>query len=155
MAQRFRVEPAWGLGGASAGKGTGTGGEAAGGRSLLPARSVEGEAAARQGAGAGHGGATSTVVSTEKWDGAIALRPGMGTLVSTEKWDGAAALAGMAGGERFAKTEPWEQARDGARAMTAGAVSSRTRWALVVIGVLVLGLTALIAAVVVARLAKG
>ncbi|XYH93372.1 serine/threonine-protein kinase [Sorangium sp. So ce1128] len=154
MAQRFRVEPAWGLGGASAGKRTGTGGEAAGKRLPLPAPQVESGAAGTEADGEGAGTAaagvmgTSPLASTQKWEGAVAAGPGEGTLASTEKWDRAtAALAGVAGQERLARTEPWEQARAGAGVMATSAVSARKSWGLV--AVLVLGLVALLAVVVV------
>ncbi|WP_437806574.1 serine/threonine-protein kinase [Sorangium sp. So ce1078] len=156
MAQRFRVEPAWGLGVASAGKETEAGGEAAGERLPLPALQVEGGAAGTkvevQSAGAATAGVpeTCTLASTEKWEGAAAAGPGEGTLASTEKWEGAAAvMAGMAPRERLAKTEPWEEARNGARAVAASAASSRKIWGLVAVGALVLGLVALLAVVVV------
>ncbi|WP_437618441.1 serine/threonine-protein kinase [Sorangium sp. So ce1151] len=145
MAQRFKVEPAWGLGGASAGKGTG--GEAAGERSLLPARSVEGDTATRQGAGsAAQGARASTRVSTETWDGAVASRTGAATLASTEKWTGAAAvMAAMTGGERLATTEPWKSTLAGDGVAATSAAPSRTSWRLVAVVVLVLGLAALLA----------
>ncbi|WP_437949715.1 serine/threonine-protein kinase [Sorangium sp. So ce296] len=177
MAQRFRVEPAWGLGGASAGKGTGTGGDAAGERPRSPALPAEGGAAGVETAGQGAGAAAaaageagkSPLASTERWEGAAAAGPGEGTLASTERWEGAAAagpgegtpastekwhgaaaiMAGAAAGERLARTEPWKEARGGAGAMTARAMSSRKRWGIVVVGVLVLCLVALLAVAVI------
>ncbi|WP_187345669.1 serine/threonine-protein kinase [Sorangium cellulosum] len=156
MAQRFRVEPAWGLSGASAGKGTGTGGDAAGERPRSPALPAEGGAAGVETAGEGAGAAAageagkSPLASTERWEGAAAAGPGEGTLASTEKWHGAAAvLAGTAAGERLARTEPWKEARGGAGVMTARAMSSRKRWGIVVVGVLALCLAALLAVAVV------
>ncbi|WP_437595829.1 serine/threonine-protein kinase [Sorangium sp. So ce590] len=151
MAQRFRVEPAWGLGGASAGKETGTGGEAAGERLPVPALQMEGGGAGVEAEGQGAGAAAAGVLgtSTETWDGAVAARPGEGTLASTEKWRGAAAaMAGMAPRERLARTEPWEQAKVGAGVMAKSAASSRRSWGLVV--VLVLGLVVVLAVLVVA-----
>ncbi|XXX72623.1 serine/threonine-protein kinase [Sorangium sp. So ce134] len=164
MAQRFRVEPAWGLGAASAGrasagKGSETGGEAAGERSPLPAVQVEGRAAGDEAerqdamAAAGSVAGTSTLASTEKWAEAIAVGLGEGALASTEKWD-RAALAGMAGRQPLARTEPWERARAGAGVMVTSAASSRMRWRLLAVLGLVLGLVALLA-VVVAGSARG
>ncbi|WP_441292918.1 serine/threonine-protein kinase [Sorangium sp. KYC3313] len=155
MAQRFRVEPAWGLGAASAGKAPGTGSEAAAGTAPSPALPVEGGAAQTEveaqiapGAAARTTG-TGALVSTEKWDGAAAAGPGAGAPVSTEKWEGAAAvMAGAAAGERLARTEPWEQAKAGASVRATCAALSRTRWGLVV--ALVVGLVALLAVLVVA-----
>ncbi|XXY13167.1 serine/threonine-protein kinase [Sorangium sp. So ce216] len=156
MAQQFRVEPAWGLGRAAAGTETGSAGASAGGRLPSPAPSVEGDAAGiaaeEQGAGsAGQGARASTLVSTEKWDGAVASRTGAATLASTEKWAGAAAvMAAMTGGERLAMTEPWKRtpAGDGVDGVVAtSAAPSRTSWRLVAVVVLVLGLAALLAAV--------
>ncbi|WP_437476566.1 serine/threonine-protein kinase [Sorangium sp. So ce1014] len=148
MAQRFRVEPAWGLGGASAGKEIGTGGEAAAERWPTPAPQVEGGATGTEAAGEGSAAAAGVLgPSTEKWAGAVAAGPGEGTLASTEKWGGAAAaMAGMAPRERLARTEPWEQARAGV--MAKSAASSRTSWGLVV--ALVLGLVVVLAVLVVA-----
>ncbi|WP_437766392.1 protein kinase [Sorangium sp. So ce281] len=154
MAQRFRVEPAWGLGAASAGKGTRSE-DAAAGQPLqgpvLPAaggevaRPAPGEGASVIEAGAG----TSLRVCTERWEGAAAPVTGAGTRVSTERWDGAAAItAAVSGAERLARTEPWDAARAGARSSGARAASPRTRWGLVVLVVLALGVAmALIAAV--------
>ncbi|WP_437751993.1 serine/threonine-protein kinase [Sorangium sp. So ce1389] len=134
MAQRFRVEPAWGLGEVSAGKGTATGGEAAEERLPLPASPVESGAAGTEAGGDGAGAAAAGVMGTSP-------------LASTEKWDRAAAFPGVAGQDRLARTEPWEQARAGAGVMATSAVSARKSWGLV--AVLVLGLVALLAVVVV------
>ncbi|WP_438031663.1 serine/threonine-protein kinase [Sorangium sp. So ce204] len=155
MAQSFRVEPAWELGAASAGTGTRRE-DAAAGQPLrgpvLPAAAggevagpAPGEGASVIEAGAG----TSLLVSTERWEGAAAPVTGAGTRGSTERWDGAAAIAAaVPGAERLARTEPWDAARAGARSSRARAASPRTRWGLVVLVMLALGVAmALIAAV--------
>ncbi|WP_437874559.1 serine/threonine-protein kinase [Sorangium sp. So ce513] len=151
MAQRFKVDPAWGLrelGEPS--EGTGAEDVAAAARLRAPASPVEGErAGGAQGDGpgaSGPGAATSVLVSTERWDGAAALSTAAGTLATTEAWAGAAAVVGATPArERLTTTEPWEQARAGV--MAPRAVSSRRRWGLVVVGMLALGLMALLAVV--------
>lgn len=156
MAQRFRVEPAWGLREASAGTGTRSE-DAAAGQPLpgpvLPA--IEGEVAGPapgEGASAIDASAgTNLAGSTERWEGAAAPVTGAGTRVSTERWEGAAAITAAVPGaeaERLARTEPWDAARVGARSPGPRAASPWTRWGLVVLGVLALGVAmALIAAV--------
>ncbi|WP_437669485.1 serine/threonine-protein kinase [Sorangium sp. So ce131] len=156
MAQRFKVEPAWGLSVARAGEGT-EGGDAATRRPLpelpapepvlpVPAPVLPADAgvmaveATRLGAGtAAYGAETSTLVSTEKWEGAEAV------------------LAGVAREGRLARTEPWREAqtRAGAGVVGVSVAPRRASWGLVVVGVLVLGLTAALLAVVVVRLARG
>ncbi|WP_437730259.1 serine/threonine-protein kinase [Sorangium sp. So ce1335] len=162
MAQQFKVDPAWGL--REVGepeKGTWSEDVAAGARlrwpALLPIEGGVAETAEGDGPGAGGPGAaeTSALVSTEKWDGAAVPAAGMGTPASTEKWAGAAAvMAARPAGERLARTEPWEQARAGAGVMATRAASSRIRWVLVVVGVLALGLVALLATVVVGSMRR-
>ncbi|WP_438013944.1 serine/threonine-protein kinase [Sorangium sp. So ce315] len=151
MAQRFKVDPAWGLR-AVGEPPQGTGGEDVAAAAWLraPASPVEGErAGGAEGDGPGASGpaaGTSALVSTETWDGAAAPSTGAGTLATTEAWAGAAAAVGATpAGERLTTTEPWEQARAGV--MATRAVSSRMRWGLVVVGVLALGLMALLAVV--------
>ncbi|WP_437739432.1 hypothetical protein WMF39_27285 [Sorangium sp. So ce1504] len=95
------------------------------------------------------GAGTSLVGSTERWEGVAAPVTGAGMRVSTERWEGAAAItAAVPGAERLARTESWDAARAGARLSGARAASPRTRWGLVVLVVLALGMAmALIAAV--------
>ncbi|WP_437541472.1 serine/threonine-protein kinase [Sorangium sp. So ce367] len=142
MAQRFRVEPSWGLRGASAGTGTRSE-DAAAGQPLrgpvLPA--IEGEVAGPapgEGASAIDASAgTSLVGSTERWEGAATPVTGGGMRVSTERWESTAAVtAAVSGPERLARTEPWDAARAGVRPSGARAASPRTRWGLVVLVVL-------------------
>ncbi|WP_438022270.1 serine/threonine-protein kinase [Sorangium sp. So ce233] len=129
MAQRFKVDPAWGLrDGVQAAKRTGSERVAVAARS--PARALPVEVGQAEDAAAGQGTGPATSVKATR------------TVVSTERWDGAA-LAAVAAGEPLARTEPWEQARAGAEAVPTRAASSRARWALVM--VLVLGLAALLA----------
>ncbi|KYG11391.1 protein kinase [Sorangium cellulosum] len=143
MVQRFKLEPAWGLPAASAGKGAGSADAAAGQRLRSPVPPQAGGEmtgpAPGNGAGATEAGAgTSLLVSTARWEGAAASAAGAGTLVSTERWEGAAAIAAAApGAERLARTEPWDAARAGARSSGARATSPRARWGLVVLVVLV------------------
>jgi serine/threonine-protein kinase len=164
MAQLFEVAPAWGLGVASAGEGSGRNGDATtpGLPRLPPVLPVEGAAtrvvAAGQRAGAGAGAAgdgveleaeAGTLASTETWERPTAATMEPGTLMSTEKWaEAAAVMAAMAGGERLARTEPWNGAGAGVAIVATSAASSRARQRLIVVGVLVLGLAALLAAAV-------
>ncbi|WP_437911506.1 serine/threonine-protein kinase [Sorangium sp. So ce302] len=138
MAQRFRVEPAWGLGRVGAGKAPGIGDEAAAGPPPSPALPAAGRAAGAEREGRGP-------VAGAAW------APETGALMSTETWEGAAAvMAGVAAREVLARTEPWEQTRVGAGVIAAtNAAHSRTRWGLVVAAVAVLGLAALLAVVVI------
>jgi serine/threonine-protein kinase len=99
------------------------------------------------------------LASTEKWERPAATTMEPSSLASTEKWAGAeAAMAAMAGGERLARTEPWEQGMAGAGAMaTRAAPPPRTgrRTGLVVLGVLVLGLAAALLAALVTAHVRG
>ncbi|AUX24161.1 uncharacterized protein SOCEGT47_046980 [Sorangium cellulosum] len=176
MAQRFEVAPAWGLGVASAGEGEkgGSGDVMASGAPRMPVPPVveggaAGAVASRQGSSAGAGaagrgaaagaGMMGALASTEKWERPAATIMEPSSLVSTEKWAGAeAAMVARAGGERLARTEPWEQGMAGAGAMATRAAPpprTRRRTGLVVLGVLALGLAAALLAALVTAHVRG
>ncbi|WP_437989443.1 serine/threonine-protein kinase [Sorangium sp. So ce145] len=148
MAQRFKVDPAWGLRvTAEPGKGSGSEGAAAGARLQMSAPAVGGGVAGvaeGPGAGAtGPGAGTSALASTEKWEASAFAAAEVGMLVSTKRWEVTAAVpAAVPAGGRLARTEPWEAASAGAGVVGAGAARAQVKWGLVVLGVLVLGLAA-------------
>ncbi|WP_437274725.1 serine/threonine-protein kinase [Sorangium sp. So ce375] len=161
MVQRFKLEPAWGLRGASVRTGSASEDAAAGAQlpgPVLPAArgAVAGPAPGEGGSATEAGAGTRLVVSTERWEREAASVAGTGTLVSTtERWEGAAAITAVAPGrEQLARTEPWDAARAGAGASVARAGSPRTRWGLVVLGVLALGVAAALLAAVMLALAQ-
>jgi eukaryotic-like serine/threonine-protein kinase len=80
-----------------------------------------------------------------------AARAGVG--VSTERWEGAASV--LPGAGQLARTEPWEKDRGAAGTVAVGAARRRTRWGLVAVGVVLIGLAAELIASWVLRLARG
>ncbi|KYF63968.1 protein kinase [Sorangium cellulosum] len=158
MAQRFKVDPACGLREVvEPAEGTGSETAAVEAPSRWPARPVEGgvagDAEGENPGASGAGTGTNALVRTETWNGAAAAITGAGTLVSTEPWAGAAAvMAAAPPGERLTRTESWEPTRAGA--VSPGAASQRSRWGLVVLGALLLGLAAALLAAVMVGLTR-